>query len=96
MPQDYLPPSVQDAFLTTVTEFMLLPWREAARHALADASQGGSQACGWPRCTATADSRPRTLTLPPRPGCMRGDVLASWAAKAAAVTDGQNTSPKPQ
>ena len=41
--QDYLPASVQDAFLTTVTEFVLLPWREAARFALEQASQGGSQ-----------------------------------------------------
>ena len=42
--QDYLPPKVQEFFLVIVAEFVLLPWREATRSALADASQGGSQA----------------------------------------------------
>lgn len=42
--QDYLPPAVQDHFLAIVAEFVLLPWREALRSVLADASQGGSQA----------------------------------------------------
>ena len=41
--QDYLPPKVQEAFIATLTEFVLLPWREAMRSALDGASQGGSQ-----------------------------------------------------
>lgn len=41
--QDYLPPKVHEAFLTTLTEFVLLPWREAMRSSLEGASQGGSQ-----------------------------------------------------
>lgn len=41
--QDYLPPKVHEAFLTTLTEFVLLPWREAQRSRLEGASQGGSQ-----------------------------------------------------
>ena len=41
--QDYLPPKVQEAFIATLTEFVLLPWREAMRTALDGASQGGSQ-----------------------------------------------------
>ena len=47
--QDYLPRAVQDAFLTTVANFVLQPWREAMREALTDASQGGSQVpATWP------------------------------------------------
>jgi len=42
--QDYLPPGVHEAFLTTLTQFVLLPWREAMRSSLTGASQGGSQA----------------------------------------------------
>ncbi len=42
--QDYLPPKVQEAFIATLTEFVLLPWREAMRSSLDGASQGGSQA----------------------------------------------------
>lgn len=45
--QDYLPPKVQEAFIATLTEFVLLPWREAMRTALNGASQGGSQVCLW-------------------------------------------------
>lgn len=41
--QDYLPQKVQEAFIATLTEFVLLPWREAIRTALDGASQGGSQ-----------------------------------------------------
>ena len=41
--QDYLPPKVQEAFIATLTEFVLLPWREAMRSTLDGASQGGSQ-----------------------------------------------------
>ena len=41
--QDYLPPKVHEAFLSTLTEFVLLPWREAMRASLDGASQGGSQ-----------------------------------------------------
>ncbi len=43
--QDYLPPKVQEAFIATLTEFVLLPWREAMRSTLDGASQGGSQVC---------------------------------------------------
>jgi hypothetical protein len=41
--QDYLPPAVHEAFLSTLTEFVLLPWREAQHGRLEGASQGGSQ-----------------------------------------------------
>lgn len=41
--QDYLPPKVHEAFLSTLTEFVLLPWREAMRASMEGASQGGSQ-----------------------------------------------------
>ena len=49
--QDYLPQKVQEAFVATLTEFVLLPWREATRTALAGAWQGGSQVLTrcWPR-----------------------------------------------
>jgi len=54
--QDYLPPKVQEAFIATLTEFVLLPWREAMRTALDGASQGGSQVQ-----TAQAATRPPLL-----------------------------------
>lgn len=60
--QDYLPPKVQEFFLVIVAEFVLLPWREATRSALADASQGGSQArslaCGLPQTLLMAHRLP--------------------------------------
>lgn len=44
--QDYLPPAVQDAFLSTVAEFVVLPWKHAHLSATPGASQGGSQVKG--------------------------------------------------
>jgi len=70
--QDYLPPAVQDQFLAAVAEFVLLPWREAARGVLADASQGGTQ-------VATARARPGVLPSAPVLGLLtqsRGRSLA--------------------
>ncbi len=73
--QDYLPPSVQDAFLTTVTEFMLLPWREAARHSLALASQGGTQV-GWPPLQGSIVSPTPTCPCGQGSGCEHDCALA--------------------
>ncbi|CAL8464190.1 g3725 [Coccomyxa elongata] len=52
--KDYLPPKVHEAFLSTLTEFVLLPWREAMRASVEGASQGGSQAVAEARGAAAA------------------------------------------
>ncbi|KAK9830879.1 hypothetical protein WJX81_001263 [Elliptochloris bilobata] len=54
--KDYLPKAVQELFLVVVTEFVLLPWREALRCTLADASQGGSQAAADAKGAAEAQT----------------------------------------
>jgi hypothetical protein len=40
----------QPIFMTTVTEFLFLPWREAMREVVDGAGQGGSQVGGWLGC----------------------------------------------
>ncbi len=73
--QDYLPPAVQDQFLAAVAEFVLLPWREAARGALADASQGGTQVAAARARPAVLSHVPVSLNL-----CRQGEGL--WRARA--------------